>query len=103
MSTYIRSSKRSVKAPQSAKRASTQQAQPATQPTIRIPLSHAAVGLASMMLATTSASAQDVATPPKPASGTVAQQTQDAATLPKISVRAARRNAKPRQATAPAP
>src|SRR5262245_30552007 len=103
MSKYIRSSKRRINAPEQQNSAPKQPEKRTIHATVRGPLSHAAVGLASVMLASTSAAAQDAATPPNPGAGTVAQQTPDATTLPKISVRQVRRTARPRPAPAPAP
>ena len=97
MSVYIRGSKRKIAASGTQGKAQQQQPdQPAIQARIRSPLSHAAVGIASMMLASTSATAQDANPSPKPTTSTVGQQ--DASQLPKIRVRATKRAARQRQA-----
>jgi catecholate siderophore receptor len=97
MSKYIRGSKHAINVPAATGKA-TKQPEKATSHALRNPLSHAAVGIASMMLVSASATAQDASTstPPKPASPTVGQQ--DATQLPKIRVRAAKRTPRKRQA-----
>lgn len=102
MSEYIRASKRQIVVSGTRGQAQQQQpVKPAIPVTTRTPLSHAAVGIASMMLVSTSATAQDANTPPKPSAPTTVRQ-QDASQLPKISVRATKRTARKRQApTAP--
>jgi catecholate siderophore receptor len=107
MSEYIRGHKRQIglataqgNAPQPPDKKS------AIQTTLRNPLSHAAVGIASVMLATTSVTAQDAAAP-SPQSGTPSASSnqntapsqgatsQSATQLPKIRVRSTRRTARP--------
>ncbi|MBX9847568.1 MAG: TonB-dependent siderophore receptor [Xanthobacteraceae bacterium] len=101
MSKYIRGNKRQILVSETRSKAQQQQpGKPAIPATMRNPLSQAAVGIASMMLVSTSATAQDANAPPKPTTSTVGQQ--DASQLPKISVRATKRTARKRQApTAP--
>ena len=102
MSEYIRANKRKIAVSRTQDKAQQQQPdKPAIQATIRSPLSHAAVGIASMMLASTSATAQDASTPPKPTTSTVGQQ--DASQLPKIRVRATKRAARQRPVPTTAP
>src|SRR5262245_12676832 len=97
MSEYIRGSKRKNPALGTQGKAQQQQTdKPASRATIRGPLSHAAVGIASMMLVSSSATAQDTSAPPKPTTSTVGQQ--DASQLPKIRVRATKRTPPRRQA-----
>src|SRR5262245_61446838 len=96
MSKYIRGSKHSLCLPVALGDVAKQPETSIAQTALRSPLSHAAVGIASMMLVSASATAQDTNTPPKPGSSTVGQQ--DASQLPKISVRATKRTARKRQA-----
>jgi catecholate siderophore receptor len=73
--------------------------------TARKPLSHAAVGLASMMLASTAA-AQEPSTPPNapPSQQSAGPARQESATLPQIDVRSSRRRpARRAPVAAPAP
>jgi len=96
MSKYIRGKKKPVSSQGYQNNVS--QNQPGIGTTVRNPLSHAAVGLASMMLATTSGTAQEAATTTAPRSSTTTAQSSgqsSTTTLPQINVRSAKR--KPRQ------
>ena len=108
MSTCIRSNKRPVNGQSAQADYSAKPEHPTVlHATARSPLSHAAVGLASMMLATT-AVAQEPSTPPaaQPSTPQSQQRTteprQATTTLPRIDVRSSpRRAARPRPAPEP--
>jgi len=102
MSKYIRGSKRPVSLPMASANTPKQSEKSAIQTAIRNPLSHAAVGIASIMLASTSAAAQDAATAPQPGTP-AASQSQSATQLPKIQVRSARKPARPARVAPAAP
>lgn len=95
MSRYIRVTKKPAA---SLEQTNSSQNQSLISATVRNPLSQAAVGLASVMLATTSGAAQEAATTAAPRSGTTTAQAGEQSattTLPRINVRSAKR--KPRQ------
>jgi catecholate siderophore receptor len=105
MSKYIRGSKRPIN-PQHQQN-NGQKNEPlnaSIKAAVRSPLSHAAVGLASMMLATTGTAAQEAGTAAQQRSGATTGQ-QSSTTLPQINVRSGKRKqrARPVQAVRSTP
>jgi catecholate siderophore receptor len=105
MSKYIRGSKRPIN-PQHQPN-NNQKNEPlnaSIRAAVRSPLSHAAVGLASMMLATTGTAAQEAGTAAQQRSGATTGQ-QSSTTLPQINVRSGKRKqrARPVQAVRSTP